>query len=79
MADNFSFNLQADSSGAEEALKQLKQGLDVGKESATALGHVLDGDLSEAFKSLGELGKTLGISLDLAFSPLEVIAFQSNC
>src|SRR5579884_115762 len=75
MADTFSFNLQADNSGAEEALKQLKQGLDVGKESAEALGHVLDGDLTEAFKSLDELGKTLGITLDLAFSPLEIIAF----
>ncbi len=75
MADTFSLNIQANSSNAEEALKQLKQGFDAGKQSAEALNHVIDGDLSEAFKSLGELTKSLGIELGLAFSPAEIIAF----
>jgi hypothetical protein len=75
MPEIISIEIQADKSTAEDALKQVKQALDEGKQAADALSHALDGDLSGAFKSLGELGKTLGITLDLAFSPVEIIAF----
>jgi hypothetical protein len=75
VAEILSLQIQANSSSAEESLKQVKKALDEGKQSAEILSHVLDGDLSEAFKSLEELGKTLGLTLDLAFSPLEIIAF----
>lgn len=75
MSEIINIEIQADPSGAEEALQQVNKSLKEGKEAAEALNHVLDGDLSDAFKSLGELGKTLGITLDLAFSPAEIIAF----
>ena len=75
MSEKFSIEIQADKSGVEEALNQVQKSLDVGKESAEALSHALNGDLSGAFKSLDELGKTLGITLDLAFSPLEILSF----
>ena len=39
------------------------------------MNHVLDGDLAGSFKSLGELSKTLGVDLGLAFSPAEILAF----
>jgi hypothetical protein len=75
MSEIINIEIQADKSAADEALGQVKKSLDAGKQAADALSHVLDGDLSGAFKSLGELGKTLGITLDLAFSPLDVLAF----
>ncbi|HEY4678685.1 MAG TPA: hypothetical protein VIJ01_16085, partial [Candidatus Angelobacter sp.] len=59
----------------DEALKQVNKSLKEGTEAAEALNHVLDGDLAGTFKSLGELSKTLGIDLGLAFSPAEIIAF----
>ncbi|HZE82509.1 MAG TPA: hypothetical protein VE604_16530 [Candidatus Polarisedimenticolia bacterium] len=75
MSEIINIEIQADQSGAEEALQQVNNSLKEGKEAAEALSHVLDGDLADAFKSLGELGKTLGVTLDLAFSPAEIIAF----
>jgi hypothetical protein len=75
VAEIFSLQIRANSSSAEESLKQVKRALDEGKQSAEVFSHVLDGDLSAAFKSLDELGKTLGVTLDLAFSPVEIIAF----
>ena len=74
MAEAVNIKIQADKSGAEEAVKGINKSLDEGKQAAEALSHVLDGDLSGAFKSLGELGKTLGVTLDLAFDPAEAIA-----
>jgi chromosome segregation ATPase len=75
MSEIINIEIQADQSGAEEALKQVNKSLKEGTEAAESLNHVLDGDLAGAFKSLGELSKTLGIELDLAFSPAEIIAF----
>jgi hypothetical protein len=75
MAEAFNIEIQADKSGAEAALNDVNESLKAGKEAAEALSHVLDGDLAGAFKSLGELGKSLGVTFDLAFSPTEVIAF----
>jgi hypothetical protein len=75
MSEIINIAIQADKSGAQDALEQVKKSLEGGKQAAEALNHALDGDLSGAFKSLDELGKTLGITLDLAFSPLEIIAF----
>jgi hypothetical protein len=75
MSEIINIEIKADPSGADEALKQVNKSLKEGKEAAEALNHVLDGDLAGAFKSLGELSKTLGIELDLAFSPAEIIAF----
>ena len=75
MSEIINLELKADSSGAEEALKQVNNSLKEGTEAAEALSHVLDGDVAGAFKSLGELSKTLGVELGLAFSPAEIIAF----
>ena len=75
MSEIINLELKADPSGAKEALKQVNNSLKEGTEAAEALNHVLDGDLAGAFKSLGELSKTLGIDLGLAFSPAEIIAF----
>lgn len=75
MSEIISIEIQADQSGAEEALKQVNNSLKEGTEAAEALSHALDGDVAGAFKSLGELSKTLGIELGLAFSPAEIIAF----
>jgi hypothetical protein len=75
MSEIINIEIQADPSGADEALNQVNKSLKEGTEAAEALNHVLDGDLAGAFKSLGELSKTLGIELDLAFSPAEIIAF----
>jgi DNA repair ATPase RecN len=75
MSEIINIEIQADQSGAEEALKQVNNSLKEGTEAAEALSHALDGDVAGAFKSLGELSKTLGIELGLAFSPAEIIAF----
>jgi hypothetical protein len=75
MPETVNIELKADPSGANEALQQVSKSLKEGKEAADALSHALDGDLSGAFKSLGELSKTLGIDFGLAFSPAEIIAF----
>jgi hypothetical protein len=75
MSETINLELKADPSGAKEALQQVNKSLKEGTEAAEALNHVLDGDLADAFKSLGELSKTLGIDLGLAFSPAEIIAF----
>ena len=75
MSETVNLELKADPSEAKEALQQVNKSLKEGKEAAEALNHVLDGDLAGAFKSLGELSKTLGIDLGLAFSPAEIIAF----
>jgi len=75
MSEIINIKIQADQSGAEEALKQVNNSLKEGTEAAEALSHVLDGDVAGAFKSLGELSKTLGAELGLAFSPAEIIAF----
>jgi hypothetical protein len=75
MSEMINIEIKADQSGAEEALKQVNNSLKEGTDAAEALSHVLDGDLTGAFKSLGELSKTLGIELGLAFSPAEIIAF----
>ena len=75
MSEIINLEIKADQSGADEALKQVNKSLKEGTEAAEALNHVLDGDLAGAFKSLGELSKTLGIELGLAFSPAEIIAF----
>ena len=75
MSETVNIELKADPSGAKEALQQVNNSLKEGTEAAEALNHVLDGDLAGAFKSLGELSKTLGIDLGLAFSPAEIIAF----
>ncbi len=75
MSEIINIEIQADESGAEEALKQVNNSLKEGTEAAEALSHALDGDVAGAFKSLGELSKTLGIELGLAFSPAEIIAF----
>jgi hypothetical protein len=75
MSEIINLELKADSSGAEEALKQVNNSLKEGTEAAEALSHVLDGDVAGAFKSLGELSTTLGVELGLAFSPAEIIAF----
>ncbi|HEY2362991.1 MAG TPA: hypothetical protein VGK36_17860 [Candidatus Angelobacter sp.] len=75
MSETVTIELKADPSGAKEALQQVNNSLKEGTEAAEALSHVLDGDVAGAFKSLGELSKTLGIELGLAFSPAEIIAF----
>jgi hypothetical protein len=75
MSEIINIEIKADQSGADEALKQVNNSLKEGTEAAEALSHVLDGDVAGAFKSLGELSKTLGIELGLAFSPAEIIAF----
>lgn len=75
MSETINLELKADPSGAKEALQEVNKSLKEGTEAAEALNHVLDGDLAGAFKSLGELSKTLGIDLGLAFSPAEIIAF----
>ena len=75
MSEIINIEIKADQSGADEALKKVNKSLKEGTEAAEALNHVLDGDLAGAFKSLGELSKTLGINLGLAFSPAEIIAF----
>jgi hypothetical protein len=75
MSEIINIEIKADQSGADEALKQVNNSLKEGTEAAEALNHVLDGDLAGAFKSLGELSKTLGVELGLAFSPAEIIAF----
>jgi hypothetical protein len=75
MSEIINLEIKADQSGADEALKQVNKSLKEGTEAAEALNHVLDGDLAGTFKSLGELSKTLGIDLGLAFSPAEIIAF----
>ena len=75
MSEIINLEIKADQTGADEALKQVNKSLKEGTEAAEALNHVLDGDLAGAFKSLGELSKTLGINLGLAFSPAEIIAF----
>jgi hypothetical protein len=75
MSEIINIEIQADQSGAEEALKQVNNSLKEGTEAAEALSHALDGDVAGAFKSLGELSKTLGVELGLAFSPAEIIAF----
>lgn len=75
MSETVNIELKADPSGAKEALQQVNNSLKEGTEAAEALNHVLDGDLAGAFKSLGELSKTLGIDFGLAFSPAEIIAF----
>lgn len=75
MPEIIKLEIQADQSGAEEALQQVNNSLKEGKEAAEALNHVLDGDLAGSFKSLGELSETLGVELGLAFSPAEIIAF----
>jgi hypothetical protein len=75
MSEIINLEIKADQSGADEALKQVNKSLKEGTEAAEALNHVLDGDLAGSFKSLGELSKTLGIDLGLAFSPAEIIAF----
>ena len=75
MSETINLELKADPSGAKEALQQVNKSLKEGTEAAEALNHVLDGDLAGAFKSLGDLSKTLGIDLGLAFSPAEIIAF----
>jgi hypothetical protein len=75
MSETVNIELKADPSGADEALKKVNKSLKEGTEAAEALSHALDGDVAGAFKSLGELSKTLGIDLGLAFSPAEIIAF----
>ena len=75
MSETINIEIKADQSGADEALKNVNKSLKEGTEAAEALNHVLDGDLAGTFKSLGELSKTLGIDLGLAFSPAEIIAF----
>lgn len=75
MSEIINLEIKADQSGADEALKQVNNSLKEGTEAAEALSHVLDGDVAGAFKSLGELSKTLGVELGLAFSPAEIIAF----
>ena len=75
MSEIINIEIKADQTGADEALKKVNKSLKEGTEAAEALNHVLDGDLAGAFKSLGELSKTLGINLGLAFSPAEIIAF----
>jgi hypothetical protein len=75
MSETINIEIKANQSGADEALKQVNKSLKEGTEAAEALNHVLDGDLAASFKSLGELSKTLGIDLGLAFSPAEIIAF----
>ncbi|HEY2913175.1 MAG TPA: hypothetical protein VGK21_07435, partial [Candidatus Angelobacter sp.] len=75
MSEIINLEIKADQSGADEALQQVNNSLKEGTEAAEALSHVLDGDVAGAFKSLGELSKTLGIELGLAFSPVEIIAF----
>jgi len=75
MSEIINLEIKADQSGADEALKQVNKSLKEGTEAAEALSHVLDGDVAGAFKSLGELSKTLGIDLGLAFSPAEIIGF----
>lgn len=75
MSEIINIEIKADQSGADEALQQVNKSLKEGTEAAEALNHVLDGDLAGAFKSLGDLSKTLGTTLDLAFDPAEIIAF----
>ncbi len=50
MSEVINIEIQADKSAADEALGQVKKSLDEGKQAADALSHVLDGDLSGAFK-----------------------------
>jgi len=75
MSEIINIEIKADQSGADEALEQVNNSLKESTEAAEALSHVLDGDVAGAFKSLGELSKTLGVDLGLAFSPAEIIAF----
>src|SRR5579859_2112685 len=75
MAEKFSFEIEANSSEAEKALKEMSKALEEGKQGAEAFSHILDGDLAEALKSVTELGKSLGLSMELAFGVGEVIAF----
>lgn len=75
MSEIINIEIKADQSGADEALQQVNKSLKEGKEAAQALNHVLNGDLAGAFKSLGEMSKTLGVDLGLAFSPAEIIGF----
>jgi hypothetical protein len=75
MAEKFSFEIEANSSEAEKALKEMSKSLEEGKQGAEAFSHILDGDLAEALKSVTELGKSLGLSMELAFGVGEVIAF----
>jgi len=46
MSEIINIEIQADQSGAEEALQQVNNSLKEGKEAAEALSHVLDGDLA---------------------------------
>jgi hypothetical protein len=75
MSEIINIEIKADQSGAKEALKHVNNSLKEGTEAAEALSHALDGDVAGAFKSLGELSKTLGVDFGLAFSPAEIIAF----
>jgi hypothetical protein len=75
MAEKFTFEIEASSSGAENSLKELGKSLEEGKQAAEAFSHILDGDLAEALGSVTELGKTLGLTMELAFPVGEVIAF----
>jgi hypothetical protein len=75
MSEIINIEIKADQSGADEAVQKVNKSLKEGKEAAEALNHVLDGDLAGSFKSLGELSKTLGVDLGLAFSPAEILAF----
>lgn len=67
--------IQAQSGDAEETLKQFKEALDRSQAAAKLLSDVLGGDVKGALSSAAEAAKAFGLALDVALSPVDVLAF----
>ncbi len=73
----FNLEIHAQSDDADKSLKELKDGLDKGKEAAKLVSEVFEGDVTSALKSAGEAAKTFGIALDAALPIADIVAFAT--
>ena len=69
--------IQAQAGDAQETLSKFRETLERSKDAATLLSEVLDGNVKGALSSAAEAAKTFGLALDVALSPVDVLAFAS--
>ncbi|HET9183250.1 MAG TPA: hypothetical protein VFP59_14025 [Candidatus Angelobacter sp.] len=70
--------IQAQSGNAEETLNQFRESLDRSQTAAKLLSDVLGGDVKGALSSAAEATKAFGLAVDIALSPVDVVAFAGT-
>ncbi|HEU5413978.1 MAG TPA: hypothetical protein VFW31_09485 [Candidatus Angelobacter sp.] len=67
--------IQAQAGDAQQTLSQFRETLERSRDAANLLSEVLDGNVKGALSSAGEAAKAFGLALDVALSPVDVLAF----